>query len=155
MAAEEDVDEDAVRAFAAREFAAKSAAEESWPDSTACDRLDAAFVELNELGVIALANAGYTQSDGISDVSEVLAEQDRDRVKGYCFYHGQDVERAVDGRGLMLAFGDLDDNDTQKIEVGRIIKQTLEKSGFKVDWNDDPRRRLSIPKFDWKRRFEG
>ena len=48
-------------------------------------------------------------SDGLSDISEYLAENGRDGILGYCFYHGQDLERAIAGGGLMLAFGDLED----------------------------------------------
>ena len=36
----------------------------SWPKVTDWDRLDAAFAAINKRGVIAMHNAGYTQSDG-------------------------------------------------------------------------------------------
>jgi hypothetical protein len=149
---EDDADEAMLRAAVAPEFERKAAAEASWPDTTDCDRLDHAFEELNARGVIALHNAGYTMSDGIGDVSQVLHERGRKGIKGYCFYHGQDVERAVAGGGLMVAFGDLDDDKTKKAEIGRLVKDVLQESGLAVEWNGDPETRLNVPGLAWKRR---
>jgi hypothetical protein len=149
---EDDADEAMLRATVAPEFDKKAAAETSWPDTTDCDRLDQAFEEPNSRGVIALHDAGYTMSDGISDVSEELHERGRKGINGYCFYHGQDVERAMAGGGLMIAFGDLDDDKTRKTEVGRSVTDVLKKFGFAVEWKGDPEIPLNIPAFDWKRR---
>jgi hypothetical protein len=149
---EDDADEAMLRRAVGPEFDKKAAAEASWPDTTDCDRLDQAFEELNSRGVIALHNAGYTMSDGISDVSEVLHQRGRRGIKGYCFYHGQDVERAVTGGGLMVAFGDLDDDKTKKTAIGRLLRDVLQEAGFDVEWNGDPETRLNIPRLDWKRR---
>ncbi len=44
------------------------------PRSPTVTRLDAVFESLNERGVLALQNAGYTQSDGLSDVSALYHE---------------------------------------------------------------------------------
>lgn len=149
---ETDADETFLRSAVAAEFAEKAAAEASWPEHTDCDRLDEAFESLNAFGIVALQNAGYTMSDGLSDVAEVLHERERNGMKGYCFYHGQDVERGVAGDGLMIAFGDLDDDRTKKGEIGEIVKQMLEQAGLTVKWDGDPDNRLSLPLFDWKRR---
>jgi len=152
---EDAADENKVRGAVAPEFEKKAIAEISWPQITDCDRLDEAFSDLNDSGVIGLQNAGYTMSDGISDVSEELEYRDRSGVKGYCFYHGQDLERAVEGGGLMLAFGDIKDTDEGKRAVGGLVAEALSKVGFEVDWNGDPEKRISVPKLDWKRRFNG
>jgi hypothetical protein len=71
---EDDADEAFLRSAVEPEFEKKSVAEASWPEETDCDRLDQAFESLNSNGIIALHNAGYTMSDGFSDVSEVLHE---------------------------------------------------------------------------------
>lgn len=149
---EDDADEAMLRASVVSEFDKKSATEASWPNTTDCDRLDQAFAELNSRGIVALHNAGYTMSDGISDVSEVLGGQDRTGIKGYCFYHGQDTERAVEGGGLWIAFGDLHDDPLKKTEIGHLVKDVLQASGLTVEWNGDPETRLNLPKLDWKRR---
>ena len=149
---EEDADEAMLRAAVAPEFEKKRAAEASWPAETDCDQLDETFAALDAQGVIALHNAGYTMSDGISDVAEVLHERGRSGVRGYCFYHGQDVERAVAGGGLWIAFGDVDDVPLQKTEIGKIVRAELEKQGFRVEWDGDPETRLYLPDLNWRRR---
>jgi hypothetical protein len=149
---EEGADEATLRAAVLPEFRKKRAAEKTWPVSTDCDRLDDAFVDLNDSGIIALHNTGMTMSDGRADVGEALNERERGDILGYCFYHGQDLSRAVNGGGLFIAFGDLDADPAQKVDVGHQIKKTLTFHKFEVEWNGDPERRLCIPKFDWKRR---
>lgn len=149
---ENGADEAFLRSMVAPEFERKRAAEALWPPETDCDRLNLAFEKLNANRIIALHNAGYTMSDGTSDVAEVLHERGRGGVDGYCFYHGQDLERAVAGAGLMIAFGDLDEQSAKKVEIGQFVKRILEEHGFTVEWNGDPETRLSIPKMDWKRR---
>jgi len=151
---EDDVDEDKMHSAIAPEFEKKTIAESTWPQITDCDRLNKVFSELNANGIIAMQNAGYTQSDGLSDVSEELTSRDRTKVRGYCFYHGQDLERAVAGSGLMLAFGDIEDTPEGKQAIGKFIVEILIKTGFKVDWNGDPEKRINVPIFDWKRRYD-
>ncbi len=112
------------------------------------------FANLNNCGVVALQNAGYTQSDGISDCAEVYqAAPDQDAILGYCFYQGQDLERAVHGRGLHLAFGPIDpaDNDTKGLEVGRIVCEELQKAGFTTEWDGTIKTRIFVPMITWQR----
>ena len=153
MSSKNGADEALLRAAVRPEFQKKTVAEASWPSTTDCDRLDQAFAELNARWIIALQNAGYTMSDGLSDVSEALRKGGRKGVVGYCFYHGQDLERAVAGGGLMLAFGDLHDERSKRAEIGRCVRDVLESHGLTVQWNGDSEKRLSIPNIDWKRRF--
>ena len=91
-------------------------------------------------------------SDGFTEVSEELYQRAGERINGFCFYHGQDLERAVDGGGLMLAYADLEDNEANKRKVGQQIRSTLEKHGFAVEWDGDLETRISVPSIDWKRR---
>lgn len=149
---EPDCDVDELEAFIEREFERKVAAEASWPAETDCDRLDGVFDRLHEDGICALSNAGYTMSDGRSDVAEAVGEAPKGQYHGYCFYHGQDVERAVDGDGLMIAFGDLADDEARSLAVGRQVAEALSGAGFEVSWNGTVATRISIPSFDWKRR---
>jgi hypothetical protein len=149
---EGDPDEAALGVALQKEFADKKAAEATWPRVTDCDRLDRAFADLRAKGIIALQNAGYTMSDGLYDVGEALAQVGRKGIRGYCFYHGQDLERALDRMGLMLAFGSLDDEPTRKIEVGQTVQAALQEVGLVVEWKGDPESRLQLPLLDWKRR---
>jgi hypothetical protein len=150
---EADADEDSLRAAVWLEFEKKAEAESGWPEVTDCDALDAVFEELEDAGIIALQNAGVTMSDGLSDVDAQLASRDRSAIRGYCFYHGQDLECAMADGGLRLAFGDLDDDPEQKLAIGRIVEAAFRKGGFEVDWNGDPQTRIYLPKIEWKRRL--
>jgi hypothetical protein len=147
-----DVERKRLEQFARSEFQAKRAAEATWPPVTDCDRLDEAFDSLNSMGIIALHNAGYTMSDGLSDVSEALANSEADKIRGYCFYHEQDVGRAVDGYGLNIAYGDIADTASGKREIGQLVKTELERHGFTVNWDGNPETRLDIRQISWKRR---
>jgi len=150
---EDDSNETMLRAAIGPEFAAKAVAERAWPATTDCDRLDEAFGALQSLGLIALQNTGTTMSDGMSDVSEELHRRGPEGAMGYCFYHGQDLERAMAGNGLMIAFGAINEGTaSETAEIGHLVKDTLERHDLVVAWNDDPETRLEIPEIDWKRR---
>ncbi|HEX5219501.1 MAG TPA: hypothetical protein VFZ59_08025 [Verrucomicrobiae bacterium] len=113
------------------------------------------FEALNRRGIVALQNAGYTQSDGYDDCGQAYNERpDKESVIGYCFYHGQDVERAVAGEGLYLAFGPIDpqDEEIKGPEVGRVVVGELQRAGFQTNWDGTFKTRIFIPKLDWKRR---
>ena len=149
---EGDEDKEYLRASVASEFRRKMLKEPTWPATTDCDRLDAAFTELNEIGIVAVQNAGYTISEGWHAVHDAVRKRGRVGVKGCCFYHGQDLERVVEGGELVLAFGDLDGLDEQRRAIGAEIKACLERHDLRVDWGGDPDHRLLIPQLDWKRR---
>lgn len=126
-----------------------------YPDVTDCDRLDTAFSLMSEQGIIAIQNAGYTQSDGYDDVRDFYARcRDQDSILGYCFYHGQDLERAVLGQGLYFAFGPIQpaDEQTVGVEVGNIVRSSLEQAGLSVNWDGTFEKRLSVPKLVWQKR---
>jgi hypothetical protein len=139
-------------AFLEAELARKAAAAKDWPKVTDCDRLDEAFAALNAQGIMALQNAGYTMSDGASDIAEALDEAGRENFLGYCFFHFQDLERVVDGHPLLLAFGDIDPADVRKLEAGRIVEAVMKQSGFDVQWNQDTETRIELHGLKWQRR---
>jgi hypothetical protein len=127
----------------------------TWPTVTDCDRLEKAFAKLRKHGVISLQNAGYTQSDGYDDVQAAYRRHPRkSSVVGYCFYHGQDLERAVRGGGLYLAYGPVDPNDeeTEGPKVGHLIREELERVGLNVQWDGTFDTRILMPDFLWQKR---
>ncbi|MEM9540723.1 MAG: hypothetical protein AAGA60_14615 [Cyanobacteria bacterium P01_E01_bin.42] len=137
------------------EFVKWETEKQTWPDITDCDRLDAAFTAMNERGIIALQNSGYTQNDGYDDFWEDYENHpDKSSVLGYCFYHGQDLDRAVRGRGLFLAFGPVhpEDEENKGLEIGNIVCEELERVGLAVQWDGTFKQRICISKFMWQRR---
>jgi hypothetical protein len=145
-------DENALRGAIEPELATKIAAEKNWPVVTDCDKLDAVFYRLHERGICALGNTGYEMSDGYPEVAEVVANAPAKHYHGYCFYHGQDVEGALAGHGLWIAFGALDDDERRGVAVGSAVAEVLRQAGFDVAWDGSISTRISIPKFSWQRR---
>ena len=137
------------------EFQKLAIEQQSWPATTDCDRLEAAFLAISSHNIIALQNAGFTQSDGYEDFVQVLNKTpDKDAVLGYCFYHEQDLQRAMEAGGLYLAFGPVRPHDeaTSGLEVGRIVEEELVEAGFSVEWNGTFSQRIYIPQIHWQRR---
>jgi hypothetical protein len=137
------------------ELARLQAEKKTWPAVTDCDRLDAAFAAMNRRGVIALQNAGYTQTDGYEDFRAALEKHPRrSSVIGYCFYQGQDLERAIHGEGLFLAFGPVDprDEEVKGSGIGKVVREELERAGLKVEWDGTFATRLRVPRLVWQRR---
>ena len=139
----------------ARAFQRKVEDEKSWPEVTDCDRLDAVFDELEADNILSVQNAGYTQQNAIDDVAQYSREAggEESDYEGFCFYHGQDLERVIDGGELAIGFGDVDGDDAKGEEIGRRIKSFFEVAGFEVDWNGSIQTRLSVKGIHWQRRF--
>lgn len=126
------------------------------PRPTPCinDGIDAAFAALDrERQLVALQNAGYTQSDAWSDVNAVAARRRRlgQRVVGGCFYHFQDLERAVRGHGLMIGFGAYADaaRDDASHAIGTTIVEVLRGHGVPTTWDGRIEQRIQIDPFEW------
>lgn len=150
-----ELDPAEVAAAVDEEFAKHEAQKKTWPAVTDCDRLYSAFAALNKRGIIALHNAGFTQSDGYEDFRAALKNHpQRATVVGYCFYHSQDVEHAVRGEGLYLAFGPVQakDEETKGAEIGKLVREELERAGLKVQWDGTFATRMSIPQIVWQKR---
>lgn len=152
---EDDANEQLLRDAVAPEFTRKRQAEPGWPAVTDCDRLDQVFRELDHCGILCVHNAGYTMSDGHQDAFAALSEAPAGKYAGYCFYHGQDVERAVDDGCLMIAFDHVKGDVPDKLRIGLMVKEKLEHVGFALDWSERADQRICIPNFDWKRRHSG
>lgn len=147
---------DAAEIEAAVSFAIATLEEEkkTWPRTTDCDRLNIAFAALPAKGIVALQNAGYTQSDGYEDIMEAFeSHANQSSVVGYCYYHGQDLERAISGSGLFLSFEPMNASkeETEGLRVGKLIVEEFERF-FKVEWSGKFNQRIFIPDIDWKRR---
>lgn len=127
----------------------------SWPATTDCDRLDAAFLAMGARGILVLPNAGLTQSDGYGDFREALHRHPTpESIVGYCFFHGQDLGLALRGHGLYLAFGPARAalESTAGVEVGQAVADELRRVGFAVTWDGSVKQRIFVPEIDWKRR---
>lgn len=128
-------------------------AEQTWAEATDCDRLEAAFAELEHRGVVARQNftcCGTCGSSEIWDEIQDTADQGG-AVRGYTFFHEQDTESAVEGYGLYLAYGATEEGESAALAVAGEIVTVLEAHGLAPDWDGDWNKRIHVP-LDWKRR---
>ena len=153
---DDELSEDwAIQAIEA-EQAAVLAESKTWQSPSDVDRLMAAFDELCAQNIIALHCAGYTTDDGEYEVAEVeRALREQGVVSdGYCFYHEQDLARALDRHHpvLLIAFQKIDNQDEAvTVAVGEWVTQVLKKHGLTVDWNGSAQRKIELPGFRWQR----
>jgi hypothetical protein len=132
---EDDADEAFLHAAVAPEFKKKAEEEKHWPETTDCDRLDMAFSTLEAQGILALHNPGLTMSDGHEEAFEIMQDRGTDSFIGYCFYHGQDMDRALTGYGLWIAFDHIKGDVPEKLDIGNTVKAALQNAGFEVEWD--------------------
>lgn len=128
---------------------------QTWQSPTETERLITAFDDLAATHkIIALHYAGYTMDDGEYEVVEIERTliENGEKSEGYCFYHGQDLERAVRGEGLLIAFQKIANvSDSVSKEVAKKIVEVLEQHGLRTEWNGKANARILLPDFKWQR----
>ena len=144
----------AVRDHARAAMAEKRATEAGWPQETDCDRIDRAFEALEAAGILALHNAGVTTSDAHSDAWDTIGRAPAERWRGFAFYHEQDVEGALAGRGLYVGFDAVAEGAPAKQAIGDAIAAALRAQGFTPRWDRDPETRILVPAILWQRRTQ-
>lgn len=139
---------------------------------TDVDKLNAAFSRLEHQQILCAHDAGFTLSEGREVIAEIAEEESPHRYIGYCYYHRQDVQTALDGGGLYLAYGygtGYDDSDdetgddqsvTQSVtkqywaaqtqRIALLIVEALTQAGLDVVWHGDLNYRLHIQNFIWQ-----
>lgn len=128
-----------------------------WKNPTDTERLIKAFDELCDVNIIALHNAGFTTSDGEYEVVEVERELRKNRIAsdGYCFYHEQDLSRAIEklseNPSLYIAFQKVDNsNDEVTIGIGNKVADILKKNNFDIEWDGTATTKIKISNFRWQ-----
>lgn len=126
-----------------------------WPKPTDFDKLVNAFDELIRDKIICLHKAGNTKSEGRSDCLEVIdmLKEKGIMVTGYCFYHVQDLQRAIspDSGNLFLGFDSIEENDEAAVATGNKIEQVLKKHGFEINWPGTVTQRIEIANINWQK----
>ncbi len=131
--------------------------ESEWPEETEVDRLEAAFADLLEAGIVTQIGQGFT----LTLVWESAhAEADKLRERGLepwgaAVFTEQDIDSALKGDPLYIGFGGLlsEESSEKDARVGHAIVETLRKHGFAPDWNGSENSRIAVlPVFTWRRR---
>lgn len=149
-----DADKAWIKTEIEREWSEKQKAEASWPATTDFDRLDAVFQALDKSGILALHNAGNTQSDARSDAGQAWHDRGgpKSDIRGFIFYHGQDVERVIGDGQLYIGYGVVTGTKEQAVEIARESSDALSKAGFAVTAPSNADERILITGIDWKKR---
>ena len=129
-------------------------AEMEWPDRTDCDRLDAAFAELERNGIVARKNFSCCGTCGVAEIFDEMdaAERRALPVRGYTFFHMQDTEAATEGQGLYLNYGSSEEGEAAAVAIGEEIVSALQKHGLQSRWPGELTKRIDIA-INWQRRY--
>lgn len=144
------------------EFSAELEAERlSWPAVTDCDRLDAAFEELNAAGIMARHDWWCCNTCGTAAMPDEFARLGGlwrgTPIVGYVFYHRQQTESAVEGGGIFLGYGTTDfvstdqDYEERSVAIAHVAKKVLESHKLAVSWDGTFARKLLVD-LCWQRR---
>lgn len=157
---EEEIDATWIRQQIENEYAKQmNLAINDWGYPTDPILLAQAFDKLRSLGIIAIHNAGYTTSHGEADVIELESALREHGIqsKGYCFYHEQDLERALDANHpeLPLTFQKVDNSDPAvTAEIGHTIVDILRTNGLNANWSGDINEKITISPILWNKVYE-
>lgn len=134
-------------------LSAHLAEQATWPATTDCNRLDAAFTYLEARGIICRHNFSCCGTCGAAEIWDEIATAQTagHSTRGYVFYHTQDTEAAVDGHGLYLSYGAVDDGEAVALAIAREIVVALKRNGLLSVWDGKWSRRIGVS-LDWKRR---
>jgi len=153
---DEEISLDEIENIVSAKYDEKIAREKKWIRPTDFDRLKECFNQLNKSNIIAVHNAGYTIDEGVQDSFEVFHHLKAKDInpEGFCFYHFQDIERAIESELLNIAFGDFENSEKKALEIGKKIADILKNNGFLVSWNEDVNTRIEINPFKWEKLFD-
>lgn len=153
---EKEISEEWIRETFTHAYEKHEQKSKTWQRPTDTDKLHAAFDHLCRNRIVALHNAGYTQSDAIFDVQDVWQDLEDEGIKpiGYCYYHGQDLERVIETGELNIGFyGEKENNDKEAIIIGNKVVETLKAQGFEINWDGSASKRIAIDNFNWQNVF--
>jgi len=125
----------------------------SWPATTDCDRLDAAFAELDTAGILARQHFSCCGTCGAEEIKVVIQQTQKAGLaaRGFTFFHIQDTEHAVAGESLYLSYGSADADKASAVAIGHEVIDMLQKHGLAPLWNGKHAHRIALP-LTWQRR---
>jgi hypothetical protein len=143
----------AARAIAEQALAAHLAEQTNWPAETDCDRLDAAFAELEGVGIVARQHFSCCGNCGSTEIHDEIDQVSKagQPARGYTFFHVQDTEHAVGGDHLYLSYGSADRDKDAAVAIGHEVVETLQRHGLTPTWNGKHAHRIALA-LHWQRR---
>lgn len=140
----------AARAIADQALAAHRADQSRWADQTDCDRLDAAFAELEAAGIVARQHFSCCGICGAEEIHDLISAAPSP-ARGFTFFHVQDTEHAIAGESLYLSYGASSRDKSEAVAIGHEIVAILGRHGLAPAWNGKIAHRIALPVI-WQRR---
>ena len=143
----------AARAITDQAITAHVAEQVGWPSVTDCDRLDAAFAELEGIGIVARQHFSCCGTCGAHEIHDEIdqAEKAGRPARGFTFFHVQDTEQAIAGESLYLSYGSVQADRADAIAIGHEVVDVLGRHGLSPAWNGKHAHRIRLP-LSWQRR---
>lgn len=139
-----------VKTLAVETVARLPAEQATWPATTDCDRLDAAFAELAANGFAAKQDFTCCGTCGAAEIGDTV--EDFAATTSFVFFHQQDTEGAVEFGNMYMSYGSFAEGREPSIAAGHKVVEVLARHGLKVQWDGSIKHRIHVT-IDWKRRF--
>lgn len=136
--------------YTAEALAHHQAEQATWGAVTDCDKLDAAFAELERTGIVSRQNFTCCGTCGSAEIGDEIETFGRG-ARGYAFYHEQDTERAALGGGLYLNYGSVKEGEKAALDVAKEIVAALQKQGLATTWDGTWGQRIHVA-LEWRKR---
>jgi len=139
--------------YTRKRIVARLAEQKTWPAVTDCDRLDAAFAQLEKARIVCRHDFTCCGTCGAAEIWDEIENTRKAgrNPRGYAFYHQQDTESAVEGHGLYFNYGATEKGREAALRIGNEIAKALRSQGLQVDWDGTLEKRIKV-NLDWKRR---
>lgn len=145
-------DRSELRRYASEQFRLKQEAEQTWPETTDCDRLFTAFLSLNSMGIIAVHDAGWDKSEAFHNCLQQYKNRgEPQEIFGVCYYTEQDVDDAIENHSMHLGFSSStpEREEIDSPRTAKLICQVLTENGIQNKWDEVSNSRIQID-IDWK-----
>lgn len=152
---EEDFEENWFRRVISEKYKKRQKESSTWARPNDFDKLAESFDQLIKQKIVCIHKAGYTKQDGEGDCMETIERLSELGIKtiGFCYYHSQDLARAVDNecRNLYLGFDSPTQDDNEAVKVAIKIVSVLKENTFDVNWNGTVNQRIEIRNLNWQK----
>jgi len=152
---EEDFDEDWLTQMISEKYNQHQKESLKWIRPTDFDKLARSFDQLIRCRIVCLHKAGYTKQDGENECIEAIETLNEAGIKsiGFCYYHSQDLARAVDKdiKSLYLAFDSTTRDDNEALQVANKVVSVLKENSFEINWSGTIDQKIEIKNINWQK----
>jgi hypothetical protein len=108
------------------------------------------FNKLSNWGILVKEDFCCCGSCGLREIRELTEKKEEEEgveVRGYCFYHGQDLDHAAESGELWLGHAENHDGD-EETEVANTILMYARKVGIQAEWSGSMKDRVCLKQVD-------